>query len=364
MNLRPADYKSAALPTELRQHCVYIILALQVDAIRTVIAGKLSFTSNFEIIPPISKYDIFMYIKKLLIQILWSQCIMQFNLRYKFLLNYINKKIPPAQHQLLKLGNCFICSRDIDFDISKNIISTTGTCGISQTLELAKIKAISEFVEREFCKDNNIPSNGFAAYPFIFNRNKALIHAKNNAFNELVERYALYMWAENNIKYLKYNIPEKYNQELYSAIQKEIPFLEFYKIIPVLTNTKTVIPVILYAKTEYGWAFSSAAAECVAKAEQNALKELYINCIGLYRIHKLQMKPSHNFEKQLLWVSQQEEFIQAKINSPGNISIQIPNALFRNIKTKYDDCYVVTQCYFEEYQEPVSHDKFNKMYHL
>jgi hypothetical protein len=172
------------------------------------------------------------------------------------------------------------------------------------------------------------------------------------------------MWAENNIKYLKYSTPEKYNQELYSAIQKEINFLEYYKIIPSLINADNMVSLILYAKTEYGWAFSSAAAECVTQAEQNALKELYINCIGLYRIHKLQIKPFTNFEKQLLWVSQQEEFIQAKINSSGNNSIQIHNALFRNVKTKYDDCYVVTQCYFKEYQETDPRDKFDKMYHL
>lgn len=289
---------------------------------------------------------------------------MQFNLRYKFLLNYLSKKIPSAQSQLLKLGNCFICSRDINFDIRKNIVSSTGTCGISQILELAKIKAISEFVEREFCKDNNVPSTGFAAYPFILNRKKALMYAKINAFNEMLERYSLHMWAENNIKYLKYNEPEKYNQELYSAIQKEINFLEFYRIIPSLINAKDIVSVILYAKTEYGWAFSSAADECVARAEQNALKELYMNCIGLYRINKFQMDPVTNFEKQILWVSHQEKFIQAKINSPGNNSIQIPNALFRNIETKYNDCYVVIQCYFEEYQETYSPDNFNKMYHL
>ena len=130
---------------------------------------------------------------------------MRFNLCYKFLFNYINQKIPPSQHQLLKLGNCFICSRDIDFDISKSIISATGTCGISQILELAKIKAISEFVEREAYRDSNAnTSSGFAAYPFIFNRRKALMCAKKNAFHEIVERYSLRMWADNNnIKYLK-----------------------------------------------------------------------------------------------------------------------------------------------------------------
>jgi hypothetical protein len=288
---------------------------------------------------------------------------MQFNLRYRFLLNYISKKIPTYQHQLLKLGDCFICSRDVNFDVSKNIISTTGTCGISQIPELAKIKAISEFVEREACKDSNASStNGFAAYPFIFNRKKALIHAKKHAFNEIVERYSLRIWVENNIKHLKYNEPEKCNQELYLAIQKEIPFLEFYKIIPSLINAKDMVSVILYAKTEYGWAFGSAAAECVAKAEQNALKELYINCIGLYRIHKFQMSPSTYREKQLLWISQQGEFIQMKINNLGNDSIQIPNALFRNIQTKYDDCYVVIQSYFENYQKNASSEQINKMY--
>ena len=117
---------------------------------------------------------------------------MQLNLRYKFLFNYLNKKITPSQYQLLKLGNCFICSRDINFDIGKNVISTTGTCSISQILELAKIKTISEFVEREAFKNSNVNStNGFAAYPFIFNRSQALKLAKEKAFSEMVERYSL-----------------------------------------------------------------------------------------------------------------------------------------------------------------------------
>lgn len=288
---------------------------------------------------------------------------MRFNFRYRFLLNYINKKVPYSQCQLLKLGNCFICSRDIDFDISKNMISATGTCGIAQTSELAKIKSISEFVEREAYKNSNAnSSNGFAAYPFIFNCKKALINAEKNAFSEAVERYALHMWTENKIKHLKYTEPEKFNQELYLAIQKEIKFIEYYKIIPSLLNAKNVVVIILYAKTEYGWSFGSAAAECIAKAEQNALKELYMNCIGLYRMHKFKITPSSNFEKQLLWISQQEKLILEKINASNNNSIQIPKALFRNIKTKYDDCYVVTQCYFEGYRENHTNDKINKMY--
>lgn len=288
---------------------------------------------------------------------------MQFNLFYNFLFKYINQKLPFSQYQLLKLGDCFICSRDINFDISKKIISSTGTCGISQISTLAKIKAISEFVERDACKKNHTnTTSGFAAYPFIFNRKKALMCAKKNAFNEMLERYSLHMWTQKDIKHITQKKSETYNQNLYSAIQKEIPFLEYYKIIPSLMNIKDMVTVILYAKTEYGWAFGSAAADRVEKAEQNALKELYINCIGLYRIHRLQMVPSSNYEKQILWISQQNEFIQEKINSSGKDSIQIPKALFRDINTQYDDCYVVIQCYFQDYQRDVSHEKINKMY--
>lgn len=288
---------------------------------------------------------------------------MLFNLYYRFLFNYISKKIPYSRYQLLKLGNCFISIRNINFNIKKNILSSSGTCGMSEMPVVAKIKAISEFVEKDASVDNHFNSRtGFAAYPFIFNRKKAFIHAKKNAFHEMVERYSLYMWASNSIKYLKYSEPEKCNQKLFLAIHKEVNFLEYYKIIPSLINAKNVVSVILYAKTEYGWAFGSAAAESIGNAEQNALKELYINCIGLYRIHKHQMIPSSNFEKQLLWISQQEKFIQAKINCLGNDSIQIPNALFKNINTKYDDCYVVTQCHFAEYNIHSFDDNIKKMY--
>ncbi len=289
---------------------------------------------------------------------------MQLNLRYKFLFNYLNKKIPPLPYQILKLGDYFICSRDINFDVTKKAISTTGTCGISKILEIAKIKTISEFVEREAFKNSDVNSStGFAAYPFIFNQNKASKYAKLNAFNEMIERYALYRWACNdNIKISTFNLPYKYNSNFYSAIQKEIIFLEYYKIIPSLLNIKDIVLIILYAKTEYGWAFGSAASKDIIQAEQNALKELYMHCVGLYRIKKKQIAPTSNYEKQLIWISQQETLIQTKINSSGKNPIQIPNPRFKNIKTEHNDCYIVEQCYFPEYKQDLSNNKIDKLY--
>ncbi|NQY44160.1 MAG: hypothetical protein HRT87_12555 [Legionellales bacterium] len=275
---------------------------------------------------------------------------MPLNLKYKFLFNYLDKKIPTSKYQILNIGDCFISSRDIDFDVTKKAISSTGTCGVSRILELAKIKAISEFVEREAFKNSGTKSStGFAAYPFIFNASKAKEKAKVHAFNETVERYVLYQWdKKDDIKFEIYNSPHIQNKELYLAIQKEIAFLEYYKITPTLINNQDTQAVILYAKTKYGWTFGSAANKCPIEAELNAIKELYMHCIGLYRMLEKQIEPQSNHEKQILWISEQDNLIQNKIHNIGKTPIQIPNPLYKNIETKYNDCYSVEQCYFLE----------------
>ena len=290
---------------------------------------------------------------------------MPLNLKYKFLLNYLNTKLPSSKYQILNIGDCFISSRDIDFDVTKKAISSTGTCGISKILELAKIKAISEFVEREAFKNSKATSStGFAAYPFIFNANKARKKAQTHAFNEMVERYILYQWdKQNDIKFEIYNSPHTQNQEIYLAIQKEIYFLDYYKIIPTLINNQDTLAIILYAKTKFGWAFGSAANKCPLQAELNALKELYMNCIGLYRMLEKHIKPQSKYERQILWISEQDELLKNKINNIGSTSIQIPKPLFNNIETIYNDCYAVEQCFFREYQ-PNSENNTTSRLHL
>lgn len=205
---------------------------------------------------------------------------MWLNFHYKFLFNYLDRHIPKGKYQLLKLGNCYICIRDIDSDTSQNAISDTGTCEASINPEIVKIKTISVFVEREACKKSDVKSStGFAAYPFIFRDAHAHQQAKIKALNELVERYALRYWAEyDGISCNISKSPEPFNKRLYIGIQREVSFSQYYKVIPAIHYHNNNFPmIILCALTEFGWIFGSAASQSVTSAEQNALKELYMS---------------------------------------------------------------------------------------
>lgn len=254
------------------------------------------------------------------------------------------------------LGDCFICCRDRDFDITKQAISSTGTCGSSKNLDIAKIKAISEFVEREACTTSGAKSStGFAAYPYIFNSNKSKFYAKENAYFEMLERYALYQWVNTNgIKNTVSNDPYEFNKKFYSGIQKEITILEYHKITPKLSNVKNIVFVIIYVKTQLGWAFGCAANKCPNKAEQNALKELYMHCIGLYRMKIKKISPKTNLEKQTIWISHQDDIIKEKIKSEGTQLLSIPQPLFKSINSKYQNCFMVEQCYFKDFDHKPS----------
>jgi hypothetical protein len=283
---------------------------------------------------------------------------------YKFLFAYLNQQIPRREYQLLKLGDHFVCSLDSNHDIQKKLVSSTGSCGASKIPELAKIKAISEFVEREAFRNTDASSScGFAAYPYIFNKALATKNAKVEAMNERIEKYAWTRWADQeNIKSKIHNIPYEENKNYYLGIQQEIKFLEYYRITPLISNISNLNCTLLYALTQYGWVCGASAKHSPIEAENNALKELYMSSIALYRNHEKQMEPSSFFEKRLLWISQQDHLIRSKITCKGEHLIQIPKHYFRNIETKYKKFYVVQQCYLEGYKCNFFGDETNKLY--
>lgn len=290
---------------------------------------------------------------------------MSINFFYRVFFNYLDKQVPGARYQLLQLGDCYICIRDINKDTSKNAISSTGTCGISSNPEIAKIKTLAEFVEREaFYKSGASSSTGFAAYPFIFRKNRAYKQARTRSLNELIERYALYHWAEHsNVKFTIEKKPDTYNAKLYASIQKEIPFSEYYKIIPWTNYTdKDCHVAILYALTNFGWVFGSAANQDVCLAEQNALKELYMNSLGLHRMKNKGLEPSSLYEKQIFWISTQDELIRTNIANTGSDIIHIPTPFFKNIPTSYFNYFKVVQCYFASYPKSFLSSKHHQIF--
>ena len=123
-----------------------------------------------------------------------------------------------------------------------------------------------------------------------------------------------------------------------------------------MSNAKNIVFIIIYAKTNLGWAFGCASNSCPNKAEQNALKELYMHCVGLYRMKEKNISAKSALEKQTIWISFQGDLIKEKINSKGTKALNIPDPLYKSIPSKYQNCFVVERCYFEGSENNISTD--------
>lgn len=280
----------------------------------------------------------------------------------KIRFNYLAKFLPPLFLQKLKMGKVYICSLNDQSERAGSIF-TRIACGVDFSWYKAAMKAQSEYVERKAYQSSTAKSStGFAAYPFIFRKQKAERNAGRIAYREMLERYAWPEWFENkNTAYAVRHSVCKGNASFFQGINKEFCFSNFYAIWPQLAD-RDVKLVILYAQTEEGLVCAAAASKHKAQAEQGALKELYMHAIGLYRIRKHKIQPRTSYEKRVDWIGNQREILENRLSFSGDQPISIPFPIvFQSIKTEFSQAYVVERCVFEGYgKEFISED--NEMY--
>ena len=275
---------------------------------------------------------------------------------------YVFQFSPKFVIQKLKLGNVNICSLRDDLRIDSNLFSSI-SCGASFSSKTAMIKALSEYVERRASNlSGNKSTNGFAAFPFIFRKKRAQTKARKNAYFEIVERYAWAEWFYNiNINYQLRNEVYKINKSFYRGICDEVNLLKLYAVSPKLEDNSLKM-VILYALTESGLVCGGAVRQNEEQAEQNALKELYMHTIALYRMRNNNIQVTANYEKRVSWISEQYPILKERLALCGNQDMSIPfSIIFQDIQTEFHQFYVVQRCLFEGYdKEFISKD--NEMY--
>lgn len=284
-------------------------------------------------------------------------------LYHKFICSFIEKNIPKLKYQLYKLGNVYLCTAsDID-DEADGLFNKRLTCGSSSVPHLAKIKAISEYVERDaWRKSLETSTTGFAAYPFIYARKKAFLRAREHAYYEMIERYVWPTWSRNNkVSYSLSYFPLGSNEILYNEIQKKIRFQKYFRIMPKIDNCNVKV-IILYAITEWGLACAGCARRNEIEAEQHALKELMIHAAGIYRYHTLKPKLVSNYDNRVVWIMNQEKLLTDRLKVNGNETINTPTPIFKNIDTNYSKCFVVQRCNFNGYTNEFISEKADELY--
>lgn len=275
---------------------------------------------------------------------------------------YFSKFLPKFTLQKLQLGDVYICALN-ESDNKRGGVFASRSCGASRTWEIAVLKAQAEYVEREAVRAANAASStGFAAFPFIFFKQRAIKQAKKYAYAEMVERYAWPEWfANNTIAYqLRSDVCDR-NNSFYQAIQKEIEFSNLYIIQPQLELNDLQL-VIIYAVSELGLVCAAAAHKNIEQAELSALKELYMHAIGLFRMKSQNLEATTIYDKRVYWISGQHECLQKRLSSQGNVPLSIPfSVIFQDIKTAFDQTHVVQRCVFEGYQKKFISEE-NEMY--
>jgi len=275
---------------------------------------------------------------------------------------YFSKFLPKFTLQKLKLGDVYICALNESNNKTSGVFSSR-SCGAGHSWEIAVLKAQTEYVEREAVRASNATSStGFAAFPFIFFKQRAISQAKKYAYAEMVERYAWPEWFSNqNIAYQLRSEVCDANRQFYQAIQNEIEFRNLYIIQPQLEISNLQL-VILYAVSEFGLVCGGAVHKEREQAELSALKELYMHAIGLFRIKQQNLQPTTIYEKRVYWISQQHQVLQNRLTSQGNAGISIPfPVIFHIIRTKFEKAYVVQRCVFEGYLKKFISEE-NEMY--
>jgi len=263
---------------------------------------------------------------------------------------YFSKFLPKFTLQKLKLGHVYICTLN-ESDKQNSGVFASRSCGAGRSWEIAVLKAQTEYVEREAVRASHATSStGFAAFPFIFFKQRAIKQAKKYAYAEMVERYVWPEWfANENVVYQLRTEVCEVNRQFYQAIQNEIEVRNLYIIQPQLDLNNLQL-VILYALSELGLVCGGAAHENREQAELSALKELYMHALGLFRMKHENLQPTTVYDKRVYWISGQHQTLQKRLTSQGNAGITIPFPVtFQNIKTEFDQTHIVQRCVFEGY---------------
>lgn len=249
-----------------------------------------------------------------------------------------------------------------------HIISEDVKNGLGDNPYKATLIALSEFVERAaFAEAQNsdhnsgatVRSDGYAAYPIYFGFHKrAASHARRNAFNEAVERFAWSTWWDNSsigfdlsdithTKDGKFIIKHLITHKPVEQILLISPFLE--------RGVGQALKIYLVALKGGGYITGGCAEDGGSMSRSTfyprAFSELFRHCLALQRIADgLPFSQDNFYIKRLEFfgLGHGDHLVQQRLQSRGSSSVQFPNLLIdKAFKHQLDDIYVVHRCLFE-----------------
>lgn len=276
-----------------------------------------------------------------------------------------NRNMIPAHMDIAQVGKIHMVNLYNRFD--SPIISSTVTTGMDTSLEVATLKALSEFIERfafqEGYKNSNPycmtdRSDGFAAFPKLDSNFKE--ETRENALNEAIERYAWATWWDNTDT--RYTITEVSLEnkdfwgdsiDLILEVDDMLGIDSLKVISPNLNKFEDRQLLIIACELASGGVITGGAC---GKIENNpktilrAVSELARHALALYRAEVENYTPTSFYEKRLFFFASEEGFkiYKNRVDYNGDKSIDFTVLkIDSEIKHEFMDLFYVHRCLFE-----------------
>ncbi len=291
---------------------------------------------------------------------------MSFNEQLQHLIQELDaRNMIPEHMDIAKVGKLHM----VNFynQVDSKMVASSVTTGMDQNLNIAALKALSEFMERSafqegfynknpFCQTER--SDGFAAFPRLYPDHHD--KARSNALNEAIERYVWATWWDN--KNIAYEI-ESINSEDKNYWKDSIAVIEEINSLVGIKELKVIRPkffgyddrelLIVACETLDGGVITGGACGLKSNRDETilrAISELGRHALGVFKSQTENLKPNSFYEKRLSYFMKEEGFslYRDRLNQNGAEIIQLPNLEIDNeIKHEFLDLFYVHRCLFE-----------------
>jgi hypothetical protein len=239
--------------------------------------------------------------------------------------------------------------------LNSNFISESVAMGVNKNPEIALLKSLTEFCERSVFKTSSHPSiksakrsDGLAAFPTL--KSSGINEARNNAYNEAVERYLwASWWDDKTIQYKLEDIQLAETEEL----KKEFNIRKISSIKINAKNSNITLIILLAENFDNGYITGGAAGGHSEELEvyNRAFGELLRHLIVVEKI-KSNLDKELSYYEQRLWgfaSGKWHNHVTTRLKHKGNRIVQLPPLLIdAQVPHKDSDLICVYQCLFQE----------------
>lgn len=241
--------------------------------------------------------------------------------------------------------------------VTSKYISESVSMGVDKNPETAMLKCITEFCERKFLRQSTSPeafvtnrTDGFAAFPTLIGKEKSQILARNNAYNEAVERYVWSAWWDECST--DFSIETADDIEEYDQLASDFSLESLHRITVSPMNSNVSLTILLAKILGRGYVCGGAAGTAEQKIEtiSRSFGELLRHLLTVNRMKESSDLSSMSFYEKRLWMFYSgiwNYLVYERLNRKGTQRLELPHLeIDAKIAHPLQEIISIHRCYF------------------